>query len=181
MRETWLRIAAVLILSAASFAGTSRLSRPSPSEGLRRVLERVESDTAATVCAGRAPCLRADAEYTLLVFFSARDCSISLFDTVVLDSVFRAHPRARLNVVGVGYDLTPAEARAFAASSGISYPIYAAPERLKPFMRNPRPEVGNKPVKVLLSRDGRVARSATSRTTVQRHHQAAARLLGPLR
>jgi hypothetical protein len=179
MRDSWLRGLAVVVLSVASFAGSYQISSASSAEDVTGALNLVESDTSFTVCAGGGPCPVPAADHTLFVFFSGRDCSISLFDTVVLDSLYRAQ-RGRLNVVGVAYDLTPAEVHAFAASSRIAYPIYAAPARLERFVHNPRPAVGNKPVKLLLSRDGRVLASYTSRTTVEWHHQDAARVLEAL-
>lgn len=178
MRDTWLRLAGVAVLSAASFAGSWRLSRASWHEDVRGALELVRTDRDNTVCAEEGGCLAGGADYTLFVFFSGQDCSVSLFDTVVLDSVYRANPRSRVDVVGVVYDLSAEEAQAFARSSGISYPVYVRPERLERFVHNPRPAATNKPAKLLVDRDGRVLASYTSRTTVAWHHVDAARMLG---
>ena len=123
-----------LALALVAFAASFALARPSPEESLNGALRLVEADTANTVCLAGGDCLAADAEYTLLVFFSASDCPPSLYETALLDELYRAVPRARLNVVGVAYGMTADEARHFAVASRIHYPLYVHPARLERFV-----------------------------------------------
>lgn len=163
-RELAVPAAMVLVAFAASFA----MARPSPRESLDGALRLVETDAANTVCLAGQDCLSSAAEHTLLVFFSVSDCPPSLYETALLDEVFRAVPRARLNVVGVAYGMTADEARHFAVASRIHYPLYVHPERLERFVRNPRPRGASRPVQVLVDREGRVVGRWTPRSSVEK-------------
>lgn len=165
--KEWVARAAAVPVTALVFAVSWGMARPRPEAQVQRTLNLLRADREGLVCADGTRCAVRNADYTLLVFFSLRDCPISLYDTVVLDSLYRTVPPSRLSIVGVGYDLTREEARALATSSGITYPLYLRPDRLERYIANPRPNPGNKPIKLLVSRGGAVVSQTTARTTVE--------------
>lgn len=181
MNAKILRIPVALGIGAAAFATSFGMARSSEYGRVREALELVQRDRGNTICASGTECLSRGAEYTLFVFFSPRDCASSLYDTVVLDSLYRSVPRSKLNVVAVAYDLSPEEASGFADASRISYPIYVSPERIEPYVPKIRPENTNKPVRVLVHRTGRILSTTTSHTAVRYHHEEAGKLWQAIR
>jgi peroxiredoxin len=163
------RSALVVATVALAFTASFAVAGPSRAARLHRLEAAIRQDPAHTVCMAAPACMARDPDYTLLVFFSAEDCAVCLYDTAILDSLYRAVPRERLNVIGIASGYTPDEARRFARASGISYPLYVAPERLADLIRDPRPPKANKPEKVLLDRNGAVLGTWRSRTTVSWH------------
>ena len=164
------------LLAMTAFSASFTLTRPSARDELEAALLLVASDSAHVVCRAGTDCLRTDAARTLFVFFDPSDCSGALYDTAVLDEVYRGTPRSALNVVGVAYGMDAGEARAFALASGVTYPLYSNPERLERFVRNPRSELTNRPVKVLVDRDGRVVKQWISEGYVRLVRDDARRL-----
>ncbi|HEX8691393.1 MAG TPA: hypothetical protein VF746_03035 [Longimicrobium sp.] len=162
-RELAAGAALALVVFSASFA----LARTPAREELDGALRLVAADPARSVCLGEGACVWPEAPHTLFVFFSATDCAGSLYDMAVLEELYRAVPRGRLNLVGVAYGMDAAEARAFAVASQITYPLYLDPARLERHVRNPRPERFNRPMKVLVDRQGRVIETWPSRTEVR--------------
>jgi hypothetical protein len=165
-RILWTLVGAVLFLG--TFGATYFTLAPAASEArLSGALAAVLDDPANTVCLGEAPCADPDAAYDLFVFFSRRDCAIGLYQTAVLDEVYRQVPRSRLNVVGVAYDLDRGTAERLARVSGISYPLYLRTDEMESRFGVVRGEGANKPVMVLVDRAGTVVHSATSGGTVE--------------
>lgn len=148
---------------AASYMALSHDSGPRYDS----VLQAVRDDPGNLVCTGGVPCLGTAAEYDLVVFFSRRDCAIGLYHTAVLDELYRAAPRARLNVVGVAYDLDAAGARRLARVSGITYPLYVAPDRLERRFGRMRAEGANRPLAVLMDRSGSVVHTVVTGGSIQ--------------
>jgi hypothetical protein len=169
--------AAAVPVFVASFGSAYALATPSaPRARMDRALEVLRADPDNLVCLGQAPCLDPEAEHTLFVFFGAYDCAVGLYQTAVLEQVYRTVPRRSLNVVGVAQGFSARQARKFAVASGISYPIYADPARLDGIVPNPKPTDGNRPVFLLVDRRGRVLQTRTAASHVAGHHADAAAL-----
>lgn len=172
MRD-WLLGAA---LGATMFTTTYRLTDTGHRSDYRGALRQVASDSAGTVCLAEGACLALDARNTLFIFFRVGDCPGGLYDTVVLEELYRAVPRTTLNVVGVVQGMTTAEARAFASASGITYPLYVHPARLDPYVTSRQPGTGNRPRKVLVDHRGAVAEAWSSVTIVHELREDAERV-----
>lgn len=162
-----------VLLAVPLFLGTFAASyfTLSPATAVARVrgaLPTVMEDPARVVCLGSAPCVDEGAAYDLFVFFSRKDCAIGLYQMAVLEEVYRAVPRAHLNVVGVavGGDLDRGAAEQLARVSGISYPLYLDPGQMDKHFGRVRPVGANKPVMVLVDRSGHVVHMATAGGTV---------------
>lgn len=168
MLHSALRFLSALALVAAVFSASYLAAGKPRRVPVEKLLVTVAQDS-ATVCSAAGPCLDRGADYTLLVFFSPGDCPPCLYDTVVLEDLYTETSRERLNVIGIAYGLTVAEARKFAAASGITYPLNTAPAVLERHVRNPRPQGSVRPVKVLLDGEGRTVGSWGSRLTVAAH------------
>ncbi|MET0397992.1 MAG: hypothetical protein ABW277_14420 [Longimicrobiaceae bacterium] len=170
---------AAAVLAAAVFWGSHAVSAAGPEAlDMRGALREVEA-SGATLCLAGGNCLSPDAERTLFLFVRASDCAGAKYDAAVLEELYRATPRRRLNVVGVVDGMTVEEARAFAVASEITYPLYLGSRGLERFVRNPRPAVGNRPMKLLVDRDGRVLRRWTSVTMASMLREEALRLREP--
>lgn len=164
---TKLTVLLAVPLFLGTFAATYFTLSPAASEArVRGALPAVLDDPANTVCLGTAPCVDEGAAYDLFVFFSRKDCAIGLYQMAVLEDVYRAVPRARLNVVGVGGDLDRGAAERLARVSGISYPLYLDPGRMEKHFGKIRAAGANKPVMVLADRSGHVVHLATAGGTV---------------
>jgi hypothetical protein len=116
-------------------------------------LRQVQAPGAALCLAGR-DCLSLEADRTLFVFLRADDCAGGMYDAAVLQEIYDGTPRSRLNVVGVVDGMTEEEVRAFAVASGITYPLYRGSGGLRRYVQSPRIDEGNRPMKLLVARDG---------------------------
>ena len=116
-------------------------------------LQKVQAPGAALCLAGR-DCLSPNADRTLFVFLRTGDCAGGMYDAAVLQELYDGTPRARLNVVGVVDGMSEEEVRAFAVASGITYPLYRGSSGLQRYVPNPRSDEGNRPMKLLVGRDG---------------------------
>jgi len=145
-------------VGALAFTAGFAAARPSGQPKVDEALRLVSADGAHVVCLSAGPCLAPEAAHTLFVFVSGDDCAGALYDTAVLDPLFRGTPREKLNVVGVVRGMSRDEARAFADASGITYPLYLDADRLERLVGNPRKPGGNRPMKVLVDRRGTVVR-----------------------
>ena len=173
-RLAWIGVCASFF--CAAFGAAHVLSSPSGGAQYRKALGLVRGDTGAVVCAGINPCLDPAAAHTLVVFFSPRDCAICLYQTAVVDELYRSVPRSRLNVVGVARDLDVEGARRFVRASRISYPIYVDHSRFERLIADGGASRHRKPVLILLDADGKVLDTHVSGTSVRSHHAYSARI-----
>lgn len=166
------------LIAVGAFWGTRTVAAPAdgaPRHDVAGALRQVQVPGAALCLAGR-DCLSHRAEQTLFVFLRAGDCAGGMYDAAVLQELFQGTPRRQLNVVGVVDGMTPEEARAFAVASGITYPLYLGTAGLRRYVRDPRPAEGNRPMKLLLTADGREVRRWTSVTVASTLRDEARRL-----
>lgn len=170
-----------LLLTATGFVVARRVAGKDNAQLLATAVDLIRSDTAQTTCSALNDCVDPTSRYFLFVFFSPRDCPICLYETSILDSLYREFRRDDLEIIGVMQEASREEARRFAYASTISYALYTHPRRLDKYIENPRPTPFNKPMTVLFSRSGAVLETAVAGLTVQSHWDLVARIRNRVR